>query len=51
MSLSGPLSLPAALGASVLVAILVSVAPRWGGIILAILVFRMLSVGVEKGTV
>lgn len=41
--------LPAAAGAAVLVALLVSIAPRFGGIVLAILVFRMLTVGVQEG--
>lgn len=43
--------LPGALAAAVLVAVVVSVAPRWGGIVLAIIVFRMLSTGVEKGSI
>jgi hypothetical protein len=40
-----------ALLAAVLVAVVVGVAPRWGGIVLAIIVFRMLSTGVEKGNI
>jgi hypothetical protein len=41
----------AALAAAVLVAVVVSLSPRLGGIILALIVFRMLSAGVESGKV
>ena len=49
--MTGPAPLVAAVGAAVLVAVLVSVAPRLGGIILAIVVFRMLTAGVQTGKV
>lgn len=44
-------SLPAAAGAALLVALLVSIAPRLGGIVLAIIVFQMLRAGIERGSI
>lgn len=43
------LALPAAIGAALLVGLLVTLQPKFGGLILAIIVFLMLRSGIEKG--
>lgn len=43
--------LPAAAAAALLVGLLVTLQPKFGGLILAIIVFLMLTSGVQKGTI